>query len=370
MRREDRGRGTDGLQYDAGRFAARVRFLVRRLLRVRLFTKILLANAVIIATAMLATAAAMGGLITLPMDEAAVARIGLLIAAGGVATVAISGFVVRLALEPLRELEQAARRAAAGDLEARARPSPLADRELEALIRVFNDMLERVAVYRRRMRAVTARALDTLEEERRRVAQELYDDTAQALAELVIRLRLARCNCNGAERDQALEEVRAGLTAAIERVRRYAAELRPPSLDLLGLVPALEGYARTLEARAGIRVNVRADPVAGLLVRDAELALYRIVQEALENVARHSGARMAVVDIRRRPDGISAVIQDPGHGFSPEQAERDGALGLLGMQERAHWVGGRVRIQSQRGTGTRVEVEMPLRSREATACRT
>lgn len=340
------------------------RSLVGRLLGVSLSAKILIANGVIVTLAMLVAAAAAVGLFSGPVDRAALLRVAPLVLVGAAASVAVNAVLVRLALDPLRELERTARRVAAGDLEARAQPSRLADRDLRAVIDVLNEMLDRVAAYRARLRAITARALEAAEEERKRLAQELYSDTAQSLSELMIRLRLARTKANGAERDSALDEVREGLAAATERLRRYASDLRPPALDMLGLLPAVEAYARALAEPTGFVVRVRAAPVAGLLTPEAELALYRIIQEALSNAARHSGAKEAEVVIGREERHVVATIADSGRGFDLAEAERRGAIGLLGMEERAAWVGGTVQVHSEPGRGTRVVVRIPVPGEE------
>lgn len=340
------------------------RSLIARLLAVSLPAKILVANGVIVGVAMLVAAAVAAGQFGGPLDGAALLRIVPVVLVGAAASVAVNALIVRLALDPLRELERTAQRVAAGDLDARVRPSRLADRDLRAVIDVLNAMLDRVGGYRARLRAITARALEAAEEERRRLAQELYSDTAQSLSELMIRLRLARGKASGPERDAALDGVREGLAAATERLRRYASDLRPPALDMLGLVPAVEAYARSFAGPSGIEVRVRAAPVAGLLTPEAELALYRIIQEALSNAARHSGAAEAEVLIERGNGRVVATIADAGRGFDLAEAERAGAIGLLGMEERAAWVGGTVRVHSEPGAGTRVVIEMPVQGEE------
>jgi len=354
----------------AGAAARAGRPIVARLLGVSLPVKILVANGAIVTVAMLAAAAAAVGLIAGPIDTAALLRILPLVLVGAAASVAVNAALVRLALDPLHTLEHTARRIAAGDMDARVPESRLADRDLRAVIRVLNEMLDRLAIHRQRLRAITARALEAAEEERKRLAQELYSDTAQSLSELMIRLRLARGRPDGAAGDPGLDEVRDGLAAAIERLRRYASDLRPPALDMLGLVPAVEAYTRTLAESTGLEIQVRTEPIAGLLTPEAELALYRIIQEALSNAARHSGADRVEVRIGRNGGRVVATVEDRGRGFDLAEAERAGAIGLLGMEERAAWVGGRVRVESEPGHGTRVEIEMPVRREEGVECRT
>ncbi len=335
--------------------------LVRALLRIPLFYKILIANAVIVVLgAVLGTAATIEYLRAEP-GHSTLWLIALLALGGVVASVLVNAGILRLALSPLRLLEETAARVQQGDLDARAPASPIADRELERLTRTFNSMLDNLAVFRQRLRDIAARALEAEEEERKRIARELHDDTAQRLAALLLRIRVARSASDPAARDALLEEVRTELGATIEAVRRFARGLRPPALEELGLVPALEAHARRLEDSAGLRVQIEADPLEGLLSPQAELALYRIVQEALSNVARHAGAERALVRLTRMDGWVTATVEDDGRGFAVAEVmahERRG-LGLFGMQERAVYLGGRVEIDSRPGAGTRVRAEIP-----------
>ncbi len=336
--------------------------LPRALLRVPLFYKILLANAAIVIAG-----AAVGTVVTAEFVRAAPRRstlelVGLLALVGVAVSILVNALILRLALVPLRLLERTADRVQRGDPEARAPLSPLADQGLERLTRTVNGMLDTLAAYRGRLREIAARALHAEEEERKRIARELHDETAQSLAALLIRLRLLRRADDPEARGALLEQARGEILATIEGIRRFARGLRPPALDELGLVPAVEAHARTLGEAAGIRVQVEAEPLDGLLPAEAELAVYRIVQEALSNVVRHSGAGEARVRFERVPGAVVVTVEDRGRGF--EVAEGVGAggrgLGLFGMRERAEYVGGRVEIESAPGAGTRVRVEVPV----------
>ncbi len=336
--------------------------LARVLLRLPLFYKILIANAAIVILG-----AAVGTALTAEFVRAAPHRstlelVGLFAAAGVVVSVVVNVVILRLALAPLRLLERTAERVQRGDMDARAPLSPLADPGLERLTGTINGMLDSLAAYRRRLRDVAARALHAEEEERKRIARELHDETAQSLAALLIRLRLARRAGDPEARDALLDEARREIAATIEGVRRFARGLRPPALDELGLVPAIAAHARTLAEAAGLRVEVEADPVDGLLSAQEELALYRIVQEALSNVVRHADTREARVRVERRGGAVVATVEDRGRGFRiDEAAAAEGrGLGLFGMRERAAYVGGRVDIESRPGTGTRVRAEVPV----------
>ncbi len=336
--------------------------VVRAVLGVRLFWKVLAANAFIVvaaacASGVLAARAAAVGPAASPIE------LTLGIAAGALAlTLAINGAIVWIALRPVHALETTAVRVAEGDLEARVPESPLADRDLERLTHTFNGMLDSLGLYRRRLREIAARALSAAEEERKRVARELHDETAQTLAGLLIRLRLVRSTSDEDVRQKVLEEVREELSVAVERVRAFAIGLRPPALDMLGLVPAIRSHAASVASGSGIEIQVEADASQGRLREEAELAVYRIVQAALSNVAFHSGAKHAKVIVRRTDDRLRIVVRDDGRGFRVAEVleTTDRGLGLAGMQERAAYLSGRVEFHSEPGHGTRVEVEIPI----------
>ena len=287
--------------------------------------------------------------------------VGLLAAGGVVVSLAVNAVILRLALTPLALLENAAARVQAGDLEARAPRSQLADRELDRLTQTFNGMLDSLQGFREQLRDTAARALSAAEEERKRIARELHDDTAQVLAALLLRVRLARDVDDPAAREAMLEGMRSELAVALEGVRRFARGLRPPALDELGLVPAIASHARGIEEASGLSITVDARYPGSPLAPEGELALYRIIQEALANVIKHSGANRVEVRIAAQQGRVVAEVHDNGRGF-PGDAEKQpsGHLGLFGMRERAAYLGGRVAIQSAPGAGTHVRVEIPI----------
>jgi two-component system sensor histidine kinase UhpB len=223
-------------------------------------------------------------------------------------------------------------------------------------------MLDSAARYRQRLRDVAARALTAAEAERKRIALELHDGTAQQLAGLRIRLRLVRDLDDPTARAAQLEQVSREIGEAIEEVRRMAMNLRPQALDVLGLAPAIESHARSLAEAADLSLDLKLDPLVGALDSEIELALYRILQEALSNVVRHSGASKVRIDLRRGGNGEAEMsVEDDGAGFHVERILGDEArgLGLLGMQERAGYIGGSVHVESSPGRGTRVLVLAP-----------
>lgn len=324
---------------------------VRAFLRVPLFWKILLANGAIVAAVVLAC-----DLLEIGGDG-----FGLILAAGLAVSMLANAVILRLALSPLQSLEAVVAQVGAGDANARVAASPFEDRELQALRETFNSMLDSGTVYRHRLRDLAARAQAATEEERKRIARELHDGIAQSLAALRIRLRVARAMKDDAERSQLLEQISAEMGEAMEELRRIARGLRPPALDMLGLAPAIESHARNIADATGMVMELELEDLGHRLPPDAELALYRVVQEALSNVARHSGADTFRVRLGAADSRVFAHVEDNGRGFDVGATMSDnGGLGLFGMQERAAYVGGTVEIESQPGAGVRVHVTVPL----------
>jgi two-component system sensor histidine kinase UhpB len=324
--------------------------ILRRLARTPLSLKLIIANAVLVAIGVCAGLAA--GRLSAAGEFAVVV---LAIAA----TIAANALIVRAALRPLALLQDTAARVAAGDVDVRTPDSVVADRATAHLVDTFNAVLDSAEETRRRLREIARRAQHAAEEERKRIARELHDGIAQGLAALRLRLRLARSADNPELLDQRLAELSDTIGAMIEEVRGIALGLRPPVLDVLGIGPAVESLSRSVE-QADLVVDVRAHLAPGELRPEAELALYRILQEALANVVRHADAQHVRVRLGRTNGMVSLSVEDDGRGFAA--GRRFGgteSLGLFGMQERAAYVGGTVDVESEPGSGTRVIVELP-----------
>ncbi|HEX7117934.1 MAG TPA: ATP-binding protein [Longimicrobiales bacterium] len=333
---------------------------LRRLLGVPLFYKILIANSAIVIGGAVAGTMVTAEFVRTRPDRSIFELVGLLATAGVVMSVLANALILRVALSPLRHLQRTASAIQSGTLDARAPVSPVADRDLARLIRTFNLMLDGLEGNRERLREIAARALYAEEEERKRIARELHDETAQSVAAILIRLRLMRGVEDAARREALLEEVREELASTLEGIRRYARGLRPPALDELGLVPAIQAYARTLAEGTGLAISVDAERGGGRLTPEAELALYRMVQEALSNVVRHAEATRARVHFRPTRQSVVVVVEDDGRGFPVDEVMEAGrGLGLFGMRERAGYVGGQVEIDSKVGEGTRVRITVP-----------
>jgi signal transduction histidine kinase len=147
-----------------------------------------------------------------------------------------------------------------------------------------------------------------------------------------------------------------------------AIDLRPSTLDDLGLIPAVESYAREFGERWGISVRVRAQAAGDRLPRDRELMVYRIIQEALTNTAKHAGASLVDIEIRTEGGHLVVTVRDNGRGFNVDEtlASRERGLGLFGMQERAQLTGGYLNIRSEPGAGATVTLVTPLHEETGT----
>ena len=336
--------------------------LMRSLLRLPLFYKLIIANgaitllAVVIAAAFIALGIRQNPNVSTPGILLPVALIAVAV------SVAVNALVVHLALSPLRSLEETARAVQSGQLGVRAPESPISDSGIERLVRTFNLMLESVAGYRGRLREIAIRALDAAEKERLRLSLELHDDLAQSLAATLIQLKVAR-NAQGAAQVEQLNAIADQIAGLIERVRGLANDLRPPALDMLGLGAALTKHARAVSESTGVSVTSQIDGIDDELTAEAELALYRLVQEALHNVVRHGDTQEARLAVKRLNGRVEATITDQGRGFAVAPTLAGGALGLIGMFERAAYVGGKVEVDSAPGRGTTVRIQIPVKGK-------
>ena len=206
---------------------------------------------------------------------------------------------------------------------------------------------------RQRARALAAQSLRAQEEQARRIAHRLHDEAGQITATLHLSL-------------QELEErLPYRHRRRVRRVRALVLGLEEPALDSgpVLLDPAVGFLAEAFSSRTGMSVEVRGDVADQRLDPPAETALYRMLQEALANVARHAQARHVVIDIHRRADTLRCSVSDDGTGFDPARAARGGGLGLLGMRERLGTVGGRLVVRSVPGRGTELVATLSPRRR-------
>ena len=214
----------------------------------------------------------------------------------------------------------------------------------------------------KQLRWLQRRAFTAQEDERKRIARELHDETAQLLSSLLVRLKLL-------EHARSLDEVgrRSGelmqlATDATQSVRQMAVQLRPQALDDLGLVAALQWYTEEFASRTELKVEFGATGVGERLDAELELSIYRVVQECLTNVAKHAHATTVRIYLEKKDGTLTARVEDDGCGFDVQAAQtvHGRRLGLVGIRERIGLLGGTVRINTSPGSGTEVVVTVPV----------
>jgi signal transduction histidine kinase len=216
---------------------------------------------------------------------------------------------------------------------------------------------------RQELEALSARLVDAQEEERRSISRELHDEVGQTLGALLV--DLGQLSKLVPAEDKFLQghitRIKSIAEAAVKSIRNLALLLRPPMLDDLGLVPALEWQGREISRRGDMEVDVHSEAVSEQLADDVKVCVYRLVQEALMNAARHSGAKHAQVSVVQSRESIHVQIVDDGSGFP---AERVRGMGILGMEERVKRLEGSLAIKSSPGKGTTVLAEIPAQRLE------
>ena len=228
--------------------------------------------------------------------------------------------------------------------------------EVVEVVRTFNEMLDRLEAERRES---SRRALAAQEGERLRIAQGLHDEVGQVLTGVLLQLDAL------AEGDPSLrpraDEAKRAVRQALEEVRRIAQELRPALLEHLGLVSALTELSRVFSDQSGIAVERALAANLPSLSGEAELAIYRITQESLTNVARHAGAGRVDLTLEPGTDSVVLRVVDDGRGM-PATTSPNGQGGLRGMRERALLVGGSLAVKPSRTGGVEIRLEVPAQA--------
>jgi PAS domain S-box-containing protein len=232
----------------------------------------------------------------------------------------------------------------------------------QASVAVENAVLfEQMQASTARMRALSRRLVEAQESERRNIALELHDEAGQALVSLRFGLRLLeREIAGGGDAGGRVADLVRTTDDVIEGLHRLAADLRPASLDHVGLDAALRQYARSARSKQGVAVHFKARGFTrDRLPPAVETTLYRLVQEAMTNVVRHASATRVDLLVERRADRVLVVVEDDGVGFEPTTVQGGDHFGLLGMRERAEALGGTLTVESSPGKGTTIVVEVP-----------
>jgi len=235
---------------------------------------------------------------------------------------------------------------------------------------ILRDISERMRVeqalrdYTGRLRLLSHRLFEAEENERRRLARELHDRVGQNVTALSLNLNLVRAELPA----DVLQKISARLNdcegllySTAQLVRDVIVDLRPPGLDELGLVAALNEYARQVSSRGGLSTTVTGIEILPRLPPATEITLFRIAQEALNNIAKHAGATGVTLTVEAGPDTVVLTIADNGRGFdtAARPVRPTSSLGMVSMRERAESISGQLRVESSPGEGTRVIVEAP-----------
>ncbi|WP_298828394.1 PAS domain-containing sensor histidine kinase [uncultured Piscinibacter sp.] len=210
------------------------------------------------------------------------------------------------------------------------------------------------------LRRLSTSVVEAREEERRRIARELHDELGQRLTALKMELSALPGVGTVAARKERVEGLMTMLDDTLASVRRISSDLRPMMLDDLGLNAAIEWLAREASRRMGIEVAVRLSENDAPVEDRVATAVFRMVQEALTNVARHARATDATVTLRQHDGELELVVEDNGIGYPQGAMQREGSFGLLGMRERATMLGGRLEYTNAPGSGARLTVRLPL----------
>ncbi len=218
---------------------------------------------------------------------------------------------------------------------------------------------QQLAESRSQLEALSAQLVDAQETERRSISRELHDEVGQSLGALLVevgRLAASVPSDNVKVKDH-VEKIKSVAETTVQTVRNIALLLRPSMLDDLGLIAALEWQGREVSRRSEMEVEVQSGEVSEKIPDEYKICIYRIVQEALNNAARHSAAKNAKVNVDQTANKILVCVSDDGRGFDPQRVR---GLGILGMEERVRRLGGIFTIDSKPGGGTTLKAEFPL----------
>jgi two-component system sensor histidine kinase UhpB len=333
-----------------------------RVMRRPLFQKVIIANTVLIAT---------GSILGYFIEEnyfegGELGFVALFLASGLVLSILTNYLLVKIAFRPLDDVSDTMKAIRAGHRGIRV-PEVTDDPQIEELSKSLNSMLNTMDMQRKKAAASVIKAQ---EEERKRIARELHDETSQSLTGLVIGIRMVQEIVPDYMPDvqERLENINDLAHATLNEVHTMAVRLRPSVLDDLGLAAALRSHAKEYTENTGIPVEMQLLGMSHRLTPELETVLYRVIQEALTNVARHSNATSCRVTLRRKEQVIQGVIEDNGQGFDSQTVmlsdEKGRGLGLHGMNERIELVGGSLEFDARPAKGTTIFIEVPLQSEE------
>ncbi|WP_376796902.1 ATP-binding protein [Thermogemmatispora sp.] len=339
--------------------------LLRPLLSLPIFYKVLIANSLIIFVGATGGTWLASHLNDSHQGLATPTSLIIFITVGWLVSVALNFLVLQIAFRPLIDLGKVMSRVQKGERSLRA-PLTGLDPQADQLAATFNMMLEAID---EASRLRSTQIINAQEQERKRIARELHDETSQMLTSLLISLAILEKSVTSPEARERIADTRNLAHQTLRAIRNLSIDLRPSALDDLGLLPALRWYIKEYQQKCSIEVEFSATGFKGRLPAEMETVLYRIVQEALTNTARHANATKVSIVLREEDGAVYATIRDNGCGFDVEALMKtpgqERGLGLAGMQERAVLLDGTLEIKSRPGEGTTIEVRLPLRHNDA-----
>lgn len=256
------------------------------------------------------------------------------------------------------------------DISERKRGEALLKQAHEALEIKVQERTAELSSANHSLRELSSRLMHVQEEERSRLARDLHDEIGQLLTALKIDLQEIQHGGEAQVRSDSLTDSLELVDRLLTQVRTLALDLRPSLLDDLGLVPALRWYANRQAQRNGWVLSLSVEGIVGRVAVTIEVACFRVVQEALTNVAKYANAKAVDLTLRRHDNEVTLVIQDDGVGFdvmlARQRAQGGQSIGVLGMQERVRLAGGALEISSEVGQGTRLELSFPLIEQDQT----
>lgn len=201
--------------------------------------------------------------------------------------------------------------------------------------------------------------IEAQENERKRISRELHDSVAQELMSAVIDLRVLKYMTNDEQLLKKMKQTEASMTRLLDDIRNLSVELRPPTLDDLGLEAAFRSHFKRLERNYGLLIEFTSDLSQKRYASEIETIIYRVCQEAVLNSLKYAGVDTVKVELTDLGDKLQLIVEDEGVGFDPEDKPLGTGMGLYGMQERAELVGGSISIESRVGQGTKVVLQVP-----------
>lgn len=324
--------------------------MVRSLLRIPLVLKVMGANTLIVVVALVLVGNGLWG------DNEA----QLIVVLGALTVVCIVNLLlIRLALSPIKHLEQVAERVSGGDFVARALPSFVADPQLARLSDTVNVLLDSLAAERRRIQRLGVEVVTAHDTERARIAGELHESIAQTLAAVRFQLSAAAAGTSDMEMQNSLATARGMIGKVMEEVRGISQSLHPRMADDLGLVIALEELAQQTGERSGLKVKVTANIGQKRVPAGVAATLFRVAQESLKSAEARAAAGTAEILLYASDGRICLEVSDDSQGLDSGDSNVDNSgIGLATIRDRVALTGGVMRIASEQNGGTKVTAEL------------